>query len=142
MDETGVINPFTESELELNAKRPPVAVLHEYLERVSEEHCLQSYCPLCKIGKLLAQRNPISQVIEPIDVCINCHRRFEYMDILKIRDRDRPVGLRPVPVIKSLIPIKLRDPDWCQTCQGMGRCLHPDDCKSDHVKGTLLHVKS
>ncbi len=62
-----------------NINKPIIKIKHADLERIPDSK-YNSNCPTCDDGVLLVKRHTETLEIEPIDRCISCGQRFEYMD--------------------------------------------------------------
>ncbi|MBA7647726.1 hypothetical protein ES703_55505 [subsurface metagenome] len=62
-----------------NIDKPVIKVRHSDLERIFGSR-YRSSCPICDEGILLVERHPETLEIEPMDNCITCGQRFEYID--------------------------------------------------------------
>ncbi len=62
-----------------NISKPIIKIRHADLERISDSK-YTSFCPICDEGTLVVKRHPKTLEIEPIDRCLNCGQRFEYID--------------------------------------------------------------
>ena len=62
-----------------NINKPIIKIKLADLVRISDSK-YTSFCPICDDGTLLVKRHPKTLEIEPIDRCISCGQRFEYMD--------------------------------------------------------------
>jgi ssDNA-binding Zn-finger/Zn-ribbon topoisomerase 1 len=63
-----------------NFKLPAIKVRHKRLKRYNKESLYKSKCPKCKEGVLLMRRNLSGRLLRN-DNCINCGRRFIYIDL-------------------------------------------------------------
>jgi hypothetical protein len=52
------------------------------------DSALARVCPFCQDGRLLVTRDPVSYVLQELDVCLLCGQRVKYADIAELRKKD------------------------------------------------------
>lgn len=73
---------FDVKEVTNNFKLDAIEVMHQDLERIGDS-MFTSQCPNCDIGVLLVRRHQTTFDLLTEDACINCGRRFKYVDIVE-----------------------------------------------------------
>jgi thiol-disulfide isomerase/thioredoxin len=71
---------MTVSTVGANSKAAPVLVSHLDLERVSNDSLFRSWCPSCKKGMLLVQRDQGTFRLINVDRCTLCGQTVIYTD--------------------------------------------------------------
>ena len=73
----------------VNFAEEPIHVKHAELKRVSSYSMYRSYCPKCKDGMLLVNRDQDTFELAAEDRCVSCGQPVIYDDIEEMRGRER-----------------------------------------------------
>ena len=72
-----------------NAKTPAMAVYWSRLLPVGSDPVYRRECPFCEEGIFLVGRDQGTFILEEFDRCVSCAQAVRYIDIEKMRNRER-----------------------------------------------------